>query len=165
MDAGMTLLTAGALLGLVLWAGSAPAQEIIPGAEDLFSDEVDEEQLRDDWENGVLGPLGGDVTTEESDRVEQAGGAVLRGLDKLTGDVGDLEVAVGETAEVGRLQVTLGECRYPVTDPNGNAYAYLVIREPGAQQPSFAGWMIADSPALNALEHPRYDIWVMRCRT
>lgn len=161
----MRRVAAGALAVLVLWAGPAFAQEMIPGAEDLFSNEVDEEQLQEDWENGVLGPLGGDVTTEERDRVEQAGAAVLRGLDKLTGNVGDVEVAVGETTEVGRLQVTLGECRYPVTNPNGNAYAYLVIREPGAQEPSFAGWMIAASPALNALEHPRYDIWVMRCRT
>ena len=150
---------------LCLWAGTGTAQQMIPGAEDLFSGEVDEEQLQDDWENGVLGPLGSDVTTEQRDRVEQSGAVVLRGLDKLTGDVGDIEVAVGETASVGRLQVTLGECRYPVTNPNGNAYAYLVIREPGAQEASFAGWMIAASPALNALEHPRYDIWVMRCRT
>ncbi|MGB0800115.1 MAG: DUF2155 domain-containing protein, partial [Planktomarina sp.] len=27
------------------------------------------------------------------------------------------------------------------------------------------GWMVASSPALNALEHPRYDIWVLRCKT
>ena len=30
---------------------------------------------------------------------------------------------------------------------------------------TFAGWMIADSPALNALDHPRYDVWVLRCIT
>ncbi|PZX19768.1 hypothetical protein LX81_00229 [Palleronia aestuarii] len=98
-------------------------------------------------------------------RVAEAPGAVLRGLDKMTGAVRDLSVEVGETTALGRLQVTLGECRYPENNPAGNAFAYLVIRETGVDQPTFAGWMIAASPALNALEHPRYDLWVMRCST
>ena len=28
----------------------------------------------------------------------------------------------------------------------------------------FRGWMFASSPALNALEHPVYDVWVIGCR-
>lgn len=97
--------------------------------------------------------------------VSQADGAVLRGLDKRTGDVTDFELATGETAALGRLQITLGECRYPVSNPSGNAFAYLVIREAGVDQPTFGGWMVAAAPALNPLEHSRYDIWVMRCNT
>ena len=27
----------------------------------------------------------------------------------------------------------------------------------------FSGWMLASSPALNALEHPVYDVWVLDC--
>lgn len=96
---------------------------------------------------------------------ERSGVAVLRGLDKTSGHVRDIELAVGETVALGRLQVTLGECRYPLNNPAGNAYAYLVIRDGGEEKPTFAGWMIAASPALNALEHPRYDVWVMRCTT
>ncbi len=90
-------------------------------------------------------------------------GAVLRGLDKHSGDVVDLPLSVGETIGFGRLQITLGECRYPTDNPSGNAYAWLVIREGGEDAPAFDGWMIASSPALNALDHPRYDVWVMRC--
>lgn len=151
---------------LALWFGTAAAaQQVIPGAEDLFSTEEDTELMEEDWENGVLIPLNEDVTREERERVEAGRAAVLRGLDKLAGGVRDLELAVGETVALGRLQVTLGECRYPATNPAGNAYAYLVIREAGAQAPDFAGWMVASSPALNALEHPRYDVWVMRCKT
>ncbi|WOI55280.1 DUF2155 domain-containing protein [Palleronia sp. LCG004] len=89
--------------------------------------------------------------------------AVLRGLDRMTGEVRDLELDRGETVGFGRLQVTLGECRYPQDNPAGDAFAYLVIREAGEEQPAFAGWMIAASPALNPLEHRRYDVWVMRC--
>ena len=99
----------------------------------------------------------------ENERVTQADGAVLRGLDKMTGDVSDLTIARGETLALGALEITLGECRYPVNNPAGNAFAYLVIREANEEVPDFAGWMIAAAPALNALEHPRYDIWVMRC--
>lgn len=95
--------------------------------------------------------------------VKSAPGATLRQLDKLTGEARDIDIAVGETRAVGGLQVTLGDCRYPRTNPSGDAYAYLVIREEGVDEPAFAGWMIASSPALNALEHPRYDIWVIRC--
>ena len=29
----------------------------------------------------------------------------------------------------------------------------------------FAGWMFASSPALNPLEHPIYDVWVIDCKT
>nr|WP_245759274.1 DUF2155 domain-containing protein [Tranquillimonas alkanivorans] len=95
--------------------------------------------------------------------MESAGGAVLRGLDKLSGEVRDMELSVRESAMIGRLQVTLADCRYPADNPSGDAYAYLVIRENGSDEPVFMGWMFASSPALNALEHPRYDVWVMRC--
>nr|WP_253913295.1 DUF2155 domain-containing protein [Pseudoruegeria sp. HB172150] len=91
-------------------------------------------------------------------------GAVLRGLDKLTGSVEDMTLAPGESGGFGRLQVTLGECRYPEDNPSGDAYAYVVIRMSGEEVPAFEGWMIASSPALNAMDDPRYDVWVLRCR-
>lgn len=28
----------------------------------------------------------------------------------------------------------------------------------------FTGWMFADSPGLNAVEHPVYDIWLTNCK-
>lgn len=38
---------------------------------------------------------------------------------------------------------------------------------PAALDPDriFAGWMFASSPALNPLEHPVYDVWVIDCKT
>jgi hypothetical protein len=151
------------LLGLLCASGPSVAQETIEGAEELFGSD---EQLRQDQENGVMIPLGRDeVTEEENERVSQGRAAVLRGLDRLTGRVLDIEVGIGQTREFGRLDVTLAECRYPETNPAGNAYAYLTIGEAGKDAPDFAGWMVASAPALNPLDHPRYDIWVMRCIT
>lgn len=97
--------------------------------------------------------------------VEIGKGAVLRGLDKLDGDVRDFEIANGEAGKIGRLRVELGECRYPQGDPAADAFAYLSIHEEKGGKPLFAGWMVASSPALNPLEHPRYDVWVLRCKT
>ena len=35
-----------------------------------------------------------------------------------------------------------------------------------AQRPGrWRGWMLADSPALSALDHPRYDLWLISCTT
>ncbi|MEM1388528.1 MAG: DUF2155 domain-containing protein [Pseudomonadota bacterium] len=92
-------------------------------------------------------------------------GAVIRGLDKLSGELVDFDMAQGQIAEFGRLQVEMGECRYPEDNPSGDAFAHITIRQAGEDAPVFAGWMVASSPALNALDHPRYDFWVLRCRT
>lgn len=92
-------------------------------------------------------------------------GAILRGLDKLNATVSDLTLQAGDSVALGRIEIVLGECRYPEDDPAGNAYAFLTIREAGAMDPVFRGWMIAASPALNPLDHQRYDVWVLRCTT
>ena len=97
------------------------------------------------------------------DRAVSGTGAVLRGLDRITTEVRDLDLADGETAELGALRVELVECRYPEGNPAGDAYAHVTIREAAGGKLWFDGWMLASSPALNALEHPRYDVWVMRC--
>jgi hypothetical protein len=97
--------------------------------------------------------------------VASAPGGVLRWLDKVTGETGDLDLSRGQSAERGRLTIQMDECRYPVVDPASNAYAHLTIRDALVADPVFAGWMIASSPALSAMDHPRYDVWVLRCDT
>ncbi|WP_297767721.1 DUF2155 domain-containing protein [uncultured Roseovarius sp.] len=100
-------------------------------------------------------------TAQEQAAVGQ--GAVLRGLDKVNGQAQDIELANGEATEFGGLTVRLGECRYPQENPEGDAYAFVTISERERGREVFSGWMLASSPALNALEHPRYDVWVLRC--
>ncbi|QPM89087.1 DUF2155 domain-containing protein [Pseudooceanicola algae] len=95
------------------------------------------------------------------DAAEPGTGAMLRGLDRIDATTTDLELRNGATAPFGDLEITLKECRYPMGNPSGDAYAYLSIRQDGRDL--FDGWMIASSPALNALDHFRYDIWVLRC--
>ncbi|MCV6597129.1 MAG: DUF2155 domain-containing protein [Mangrovicoccus sp.] len=95
--------------------------------------------------------------------VVAAPGAVLRSLDRMSGVYHDLDLKVGQSADLGRLEIRLTDCRYPKDNPAGDAYAYLIISDRHTGGPLFQGWMLASSPALNALDHMRYDVWVMRC--
>ncbi|MFY0679479.1 MAG: DUF2155 domain-containing protein [Thalassovita sp.] len=98
-----------------------------------------------------------------AEEVSLGTGAVLRGLDRVNGLSTDLEIPNGGTAVFESLTVDLGECRYPIENVAGNAYAFLTIRDQDTPEPVFQGWMMASAPALNALDHPRYDVWVLRC--
>jgi hypothetical protein len=151
---------------IVLDGETVVPQEVVPGAEALG-----ELGPAPQGENAFPGleirPSFDDTPREvrEEQQVASSPGALLRGLDKVSGTVTDLDLSVGETVQMGRLAVTLEDCRYPVNDPAGDAYALLLIQAEGMSGPAFEGWMIASSPALSALDHPRYDVWVMRCRT
>lgn len=98
-------------------------------------------------------------------RTELGQGAVLRGLDKVTGRTQDIEIRTGSVAQYGRLTIALTECRYPAGNRAGDAFAGLDIREEGNTDPVFRGWMLASAPALSAMDHAQYDIWVIRCTT
>ncbi|RNF34240.1 DUF2155 domain-containing protein [Paracoccus methylarcula] len=96
--------------------------------------------------------------------VARADGALLRGLDKVSGRTTDLRVQVGDSVRLGRLEIRLGECRYPADDPSSDAFAQLTISDLSENVTRFSGWMIASSPALSALDDARYDIWVISCQ-
>ncbi len=98
-------------------------------------------------------------------RASEAPGAQVRGIDKITGEIYDITIGAGQTAQLDRLLITLNSCRYPVGNPAGDAFASLMVTEAPQNSVVFSGWMIASSPALSAMEHPRYDIWVIRCTT
>lgn len=94
-------------------------------------------------------------------------GARLRQLDKMTGEAETVEVAAGAEMVIDRLRVRLEACRAPEDNAEHGTKAYLKIwdtQDPEAP-PVFSGWMFAESPALSAMDHPRYDLWVMSCIT
>lgn len=95
--------------------------------------------------------------------MEAAPGGTLRLLDKITGNLVDLPLSSGQAAVQGRLTVQLDECRFPKDNPAADAQAHLTVVEAGRPDPVFSGWMLASSPALSAMDHPRYDVWVLSC--
>lgn len=96
-------------------------------------------------------------------QMEDAPGGTLRLLDKITGKVEDLALSRGQSAVQGRLTVQLDECRFPKDNPAADAQAHVTVIEEGRTEPVFSGWMLAASPALSAMDHPRYDVWVLSC--
>ncbi|MEM9318547.1 MAG: DUF2155 domain-containing protein [Pseudomonadota bacterium] len=105
-----------------------------------------------------------DAQNTQSVAAESAPAATLRALDKTVGTTTDFDMEVGETVVIGRLAIRLNECRYPVANPASDAFAHLQIADLEGRG-LFDGWMVASSPALMALEHPRYDVWVLTCST
>lgn len=95
------------------------------------------------------------------------GVAVMQGLDKVTARISTFELELDEPYEFGSLQLVLHACwQTPPEEPPESA-AFLEIHEIDPDSPDrrlFNGWMYASSPAINALEHGVYDVWVMECR-
>jgi hypothetical protein len=91
---------------------------------------------------------------------------VLQGLDKVTARITTLNAPLNTPVRFGTLEITALRCtKTPPEDPPESS-AFLVIREIKAGQSPvelFRGWMMASSPALSALEHPVYDVWVKDC--
>jgi hypothetical protein len=93
--------------------------------------------------------------------------AVLQGLDKVTARVVTIEARVGDTVHFGTLEFVARACKKRRPEDLPESAAFLDIWELKADQPAtslFRGWMFASSPALSAMEHPVYDIWVLDCR-
>lgn len=92
---------------------------------------------------------------------------VLRALDKITARISELEVPAGQEINFGSLAITARICRSEPPEEKPETYAFLEIddvRKSGERVRIFTGWMLASSPALNPLEHPVYDVWVISCK-
>ena len=106
------------------------------------------------------------VPIEPVGTVLQAG-ARMRQLDKMTGRIQTFEIAAGSEKLVDRLRVRLDACRSPEDNSQHGSMAFVQIWDTKLAEapPVFSGWMFAESPALSALDHPRYDLWVINCTT
>jgi len=92
---------------------------------------------------------------------------VLQGLDKVTARVSTIDASIGATVRFGTLEIIARHCdkRPPEETPESAAFLDIAeIRPAQAAVTLFRGWMFASSPAISALEHPVYDVWVIDCR-
>jgi len=93
--------------------------------------------------------------------------AVLQGLDKVTARVLTIEAPVGEVVTFGALEIIARTCDKRPPEETPESAAFLDIWEVRQGEPAaslFRGWMFASSPALSAMEHPVYDVWVLDCK-
>jgi hypothetical protein len=93
--------------------------------------------------------------------------AVLQALDKVTGRIHVLNVPVDQPAQFVSLAIDVRSCRKSLPEDSPESAAFLEIEETtpkGEKRPVFSGWMFASSPAVSAMEHPMFDVWVVECR-
>ena len=110
----------------------------------------------------ALGPASADPGARYDNRV-----AVFSALDKVTATIKTLEVAIGETVQFGALKVTPRVCysRPPTEQPKTTSFVEVdEVQLDGAEKRIFTGWMFAQSPGLNAVEHPVFDVWLTDCQ-
>ncbi len=93
----------------------------------------------------------------------------LQALDKITARISTLTIPVATPMRYGGLQIIIHGCSYRPPTMAPEHAALMEIRtidhhQNVAADYIFQGWMFASSPALNALEHPVYDVSVLACR-
>jgi hypothetical protein len=105
--------------------------------------------------------------TPEGERIANPT-ANFSGLDKISGRIIMFDVALNETVQFGALQVTPRACYTRPATETQNTTAFVEVDEITLKaeiRRIFTGWMFANSPGLNAVEHPIYDIWLIDCKT
>ena len=91
---------------------------------------------------------------------------VLQGLDKVTARVHTFQAPLGSVVRFGTLEIIAHQCDKRPPEETPESAAFLDVSEVRQGEPTqslFRGWMFASSPALSALEHPVYDVWVLDC--
>ncbi len=112
-------------------------------------------------------PLAEGDATPMAERV-----ATIAFLNKRNGETRDIEMKPGESRRIGNAIIRLSACERtapwePV--PETGAFVQLLVqdRETRSSDPVwkrvFSGWVFKESPSLNVVEHPIYDVWVKNC--
>lgn len=98
--------------------------------------------------------------------------ATLGFLNKRNNLSRDIELKPGESLRIGNAIVRLSACERTApweTDPEEGAFVQLFVNERRAGEDAakwrtvFSGWLFRNSPSLNVVEHPIYDVWVKKC--
>ena len=93
--------------------------------------------------------------------------ALFAGLDKITGVTTTFEIPIGEERRFGSVIVKPDVCyTRPVTEePKTTSFVQIdQVEMDNTRKPIFSGWMFAESPGLNAMEHATLDVWLTGCR-
>ena len=143
------------LTGLTAAASLLGLKTLLAFENSPFSTQTDQ-KVTDETEDPQWGhtpPITGDAT-------------ILHGLDKTTARVFSLEAKHGQTIKFGTLRIVVRGCKKNPPEEQPEAAAFVEISEQKADDSPhkiFSGWMFASSPAISALDHPVYDIWVTQC--
>jgi hypothetical protein len=93
--------------------------------------------------------------------------AEFTGMDKITGRTTTFDVYIDETVQFGALQVTPRVCYSASESEEPRTDSFVEVDEITLDRKIrriFTGWMFAESPGLNAVEHAVYDVWLKSCK-
>lgn len=108
---------------------------------------------------------GRSLGTPMNDRI-----ATIGLLNKRNNIAQDLTMKPGETRRIGDVLVALKACErtapWEMPQETG-AFVQVFVQRPGNDRAAFgrvfSGWLFKESPSLNVVEHPIYDVWVKDC--
>ncbi|MBR1948232.1 MAG: DUF2155 domain-containing protein [Alphaproteobacteria bacterium] len=92
--------------------------------------------------------------------------ANLQAMDKITGRVSELNVPVNGLANFGTFSILVRKCitKSPEETPENTAFIDVVDNYKSENPVNiFKGWMFSSTPGINGVEHPIYDIWLLKC--
>ncbi|MXO52334.1 DUF2155 domain-containing protein [Erythrobacter gaetbuli] len=104
------------------------------------------------------------IGTPMEDRV-----ATIGLLNKRNNETRELELKPGQQQRVGSVIVRLSACErtapWEMPQETG-AFVQVLVLDRGSEnqfRKIFSGWLFKNSPSLNVVEHPIYDVWVKDC--
>jgi hypothetical protein len=98
--------------------------------------------------------------------------ATLGLLNKRNNFSQDVVLKTGEAKRIGNVTIKLATCERSLPwerPPETGAFVQVFVEEratadqPLAWRKVFSGWLFKNSPGLNVVEHPVYDVWVKDC--
>lgn len=92
--------------------------------------------------------------------------AVIGLLNKRNGLWRDLTLKPGQGVRIDGVEVRLRACEATAPwEPQRltGAFVQLDVREGAQLRRVFSGWLFKESPSLNMVEHPVWDVWTKSC--
>lgn len=92
--------------------------------------------------------------------------AQMQAMDKITGKVSLVDVPVNGDVKFGSFSIVVRACKTRPPEETPENFAFVdVVDNYNSKKPVniFRGWMMSSTPALNPVEHPIYDVWLLKC--
>ena len=130
-------------------------------------DDTIPEELQVDAPRSAPAPTTGDTPAAGSPMEDRV--ATLGLLNKRNNVSRDIELKPGEQKRIGDVVLRLAACERtaPWEMPRETGgFVQVSVRDTGGEREwrrVFSGWLFAQSPSLNVVEHPIYDVWMKDC--
>lgn len=149
-------------LAAVLIAGCSQDEDIAP--EDAVTTQMPTRGSAEAASEEVIDAAAvAEIGTPMQDRI-----ATLGLLNKRNNSSQDIQIAPGETQTFGDIRISLSACERTAPwemQRETGAFVQVEVQPRGSNsfERIFSGWLFRESPSLNVVEHPIYDVWVKDC--